>query len=356
LRCCYILFLIKQQSHHGLSKRERLAQWIYATGVHKILCRLPKQNSLLVLNYHRLGDPGSTPYDAGVFSTTAEEFEAQVAFITRHLLPVNLKEALAFITGNGTDGRRECRALITFDDGYLDNFEIAYPILKQYRVQGAFFLPTAFIGTQDLPWWDIVAFIVRTARTRKFTLQYPECLALDLNVNDVGEVIRQILRLFKRPEMTNSERFIAELETASRGHRPDVTGERCFMDWDEARQMYIGGMAIGGHTHTHRLLGRLPLPEQWQELTECRRILREKVGIDADAMAYPVGSTTSFTSETKYLVEQAGYRAAFSYYGGINRPGKLDRFDVHRVPVDWSTLQRFTIQTTFAALASCYWP
>jgi len=332
-----------------------MARWLYRTGIHHALGWLPKRDSLLILNYHRLGDPYSTPYDPGLFSATAEQFEAQVAFVARHLIPVTLKETLGLIEGGG-DSHHGCRALITFDDGYLDNFEIAFPILKRFGMQGVFFLPTAFIGTRGIPWWDTIAFLVRSARNRRFTLHYPEDLALDLDAAPLSAVLRRTLALYKRPEMTDSERFITELESACGGRRPNSGGERCFMDWDEVQQMIAGGMAIGGHTHTHRLLGRLPAGEQLQELTECRQALRAKAGITVETMAYPVGSHTSFTSQTKSLAAQAGYRAAFSYYGGINRPDRFDPFDVRRVAVDWSSLERFTMQTTFAALANRYWP
>ena len=71
--------------------------------------------------------------------------------------------------------------MITFDDGYLDNYEIAYPILRSHGAQGVFFLATGMVGSCEIPWWDRIAYLVKTARKRQFTLHYPADLAVDLD-------------------------------------------------------------------------------------------------------------------------------------------------------------------------------
>jgi peptidoglycan/xylan/chitin deacetylase (PgdA/CDA1 family) len=65
----------------------------------------------------------------------------------------HLDEAIDIAHGN-VPARN--RVLVTFDDGYLDNYTVAFPILRSLGVQGVFFLPTAFVGTGELPWWDII--------------------------------------------------------------------------------------------------------------------------------------------------------------------------------------------------------
>jgi peptidoglycan/xylan/chitin deacetylase (PgdA/CDA1 family) len=338
-------------------KKERLARWIHSTGAASLLRRFPQRNALLVINYHRVGDSGATPYDPAVFSADAADFRAQMEFLARHLVPVTLAEALSFLDHPAVPhptGR--CRALLTFDDGYRDNFEIAFPILRELGMQATFFLPTSFVGTAGIPWWDQIAYIVKGARRRAFTLSYPRAAAFDLDAAGLRNVLRQVLNLYKTPEMLDSDRFLAELETACAGKRPDG-GERCFMTWDQAAQMARGGMAIGAHTHTHRLLGRLSEAEQVEELEVPRRILREKAFVEADTIAYPVGARTSFTEETKTLTRQAGYRAGFSFYGGINEAGRvIDRYDVRRVGVDAQSLERFRVQTAAAATVGRWWP
>ncbi len=79
---------------------------------------------------------------------------------------------------------REPAALVTFDDGYRDNFEIAAPILRDRGVPATFFLPTAFLESPRLPWWDEVACIIkqtRAARARAAANPGLPPLAIDLD-------------------------------------------------------------------------------------------------------------------------------------------------------------------------------
>jgi peptidoglycan/xylan/chitin deacetylase (PgdA/CDA1 family) len=128
------------------------------------------------------------------------------------------------------------------------------------------------------------------------------------------------------------------------------------MNWDAVRRMLRDGMAVGAHSHTHRILGRLPENEQLKELLESREVLSRQAGIAVDTVAYPVGLRTSFTERTKALAKQSGYRAAFSFYGGINRSPLIDRFNILRVGADWQSDQRFQVQTAAAALVGRFWP
>jgi hypothetical protein len=102
-------------------KRELLARGLLWSGASFLLAQLPVRDSLLVLNYHRIGNAEDDLFDPGVFSATAEEFDNQIAYLKRRLSLVTLEEALAFIDGTEKEKTRCCRVLITFDDGYLDN-------------------------------------------------------------------------------------------------------------------------------------------------------------------------------------------------------------------------------------------
>ena len=166
--------------------------------------------------------------------------------------------------------------LITFDDGYLDNYEIAYPILRSHGTQGVFFLATSMVGTCHVPWWDHIAYLMKTARSRRFSLRYPADLAVDIDGNGLTESLRAILRSYKRPDNADPARFIRELAEEAKGEEPPGTLRR-FLNWDEAREMTRGGMAIGSHTHSHCVLSQLQPDQQYEELSKSRAILKEKV-------------------------------------------------------------------------------
>jgi peptidoglycan/xylan/chitin deacetylase (PgdA/CDA1 family) len=333
-------------------KRELLARVCTWAGLTRILESMPQRRALIVLNYHRLGNADETPFDSGVFSATAEQFESQIAYFKRRFHMTTLEEVFAMIGG---DVPRGTSMLITFDDGYLDNYTLAFPILRAQGVQGVFFLPTAFIGTRNLPWWDVIAYIVKQSVKERICLEYPEPVNFDLKAEGGKRVSMQILRLFTQPAVKDPERFIGELEKVCEVTRPEGGTERCFLDWHEARDMQVHGMAFGSHTHSHEILSRLSPESQREEARLSREILERELNQKIEILAYPVGLKHCFSAETVNILEQTGYRAAFSFYGGSNVPRKIQPFDIRRYGVADQSHARLRLQAALGAATGAPW-
>jgi peptidoglycan/xylan/chitin deacetylase (PgdA/CDA1 family) len=336
-------------------KRELLARGLFWSGAAFLLSQLPERDLLLVLNYHRIGNPDDDSFDPSVFSATTDQFNDQISYLKRHGSLVTLEEALAFADGTMKDKSNRCRILITFDDGYLDNYDIAFPILRSHGAQGVFFLATSMVGSCHVPWWDHIAYLMRTARKRRFSIRYPVDLVVDIERNGLTKSLQDILSLYKKPENADGPRFIRELGDATEGEDLPKTLRR-FISWDEAREMCEGGMAIGSHTHSHQVLSQLDLKEQFEELSQSRSILKKQLGLDADVLAYPVGGRASFSDQTQLVARDVGYRAAFSFRGGTNMRGKTAPYDVKRIGVYGQSLCRFQVQAAFCGLTGNYWP
>ena len=246
--------------------------------------------------------------------------------------------------------------MITFDDGYLDNYQIAYPILRSHGAQGVFFLATSMVGSSEMPWWDRIAYLVKTrAQTPDSLSAIRHELAVDIETNGIDASLNHILKFYKLPDNSNPAHFLQELAQEAGGEESPATPRR-FLDWTEAREMIAGGMAIGSHTHSHCVLSQLPPESQREELSQSRNILRDKLGIAARALAYPVGGKTSFTAETQDAARQAGYRAAFSFYGGTNLPNGINPYNVNRIGVGGQSMNRFRVQTAICRVSGSYWP
>ena len=336
-------------------KRELLARGLFWSGASFLLSQLPPRDSLLVLNYHRIGNPDDDIFDPGVFSATAEQFNNQISYLKRHVSLVTLEEALAYVEGTIKDSKSQCRVLITFDDGYLDNYNIAFPILRSHGAQGVFFLATSLVGSCHLPWWDHIAYLVKTARRRRFSLSYPSDLLVDIDKNGLWESRQSILKSYKSPANTDPKRFLDELVEVARGDAPPRTTRR-FLNWDEAREMSEAGMKFGSHTHSHLVLSQLEPGRQLQELSESRKILKEQLGVEVDVLAYPVGNKASFSEQTQEMARETGYRVAFSHYGGRNAQGKISPYDVKRTKMVNQSWIRFQVQTDVCRSTGCYWP
>jgi peptidoglycan/xylan/chitin deacetylase (PgdA/CDA1 family) len=157
-------------------------------------------------------------------------------------------------------------------------------------------------------------------------------------------VIRAVLNLYKSPLTEDGEGFLAMLEEACGAARPQA-GQRSFMNWEEAAAMGRAGMAIGSHTRRHEILSKLTAEEQFDELLSSRQEIEDRLGWPATAIAYPVGLAGTFSPVTLAAAEQAGYHAGFSFYGGFNPWGGMERFDIRRVPVERPTKALFELRT-----------
>lgn len=315
-------------------KREVIAKFSERLGLTALAEQLPRRRGLLVLNYHRVGDPDKTPYDPGVFSASTAEFDWQLAYIKRHFRVTTLEEAVWL--ASHPSRFRTTEVLITFDDGYLDNYTNAFPILRAHGVQGTFFLPTSYLDSTLVPWWDGIAYVIRHTSKARIILRYPTQAEFVLG-DKIRTSLRDILRLYKSAAVVDTNRFCDELSEACEVPFPYSSADRLFMTWSEARDMSLAGMAIASHTHSHEVLSKLTPEEQLKELQLSRSLLEKNLGIHVQAVAFPVGARTAFNCETQVATDRAGYAAAFSFYGGFNSHCKIQTLDVRREDVEHGT-------------------
>jgi peptidoglycan/xylan/chitin deacetylase (PgdA/CDA1 family) len=302
-------------------------------GVLERLTRV-RQKSLLALTYHRIGHPGLPAnrfYDP-VVSATPEEFEAQVAFLASRYRIVSLQDLDNLDGDRGGRGRKP-HVLITFDDGYRDNYEVALPILSRYDAPATFFIPTRNIENPSVPWWDQVAYLLKHTSAPYLRIdRYPGDPA-PIVVNP-GErpaeharraAITATIAAFIAGDIDEESSFLARLEQQAQvtvDQKP--LARELFMGWDELGCLVRAGMSIGSHGHSHRALARLDTSLQRQEITESKQVLEAKLGRAVTAIAYPYGWEGTFSAETLELAGQAGYRWGFSSLEGINRCADLE--------------------------------
>jgi peptidoglycan/xylan/chitin deacetylase (PgdA/CDA1 family) len=325
-------------------KRELLARLSGRLGILGLLERLATARpSLVVFTYHRIAEPAADPYYDPVISATPDSFQAQVDAIGRRMGVLTLTEAMERIASGGP--WRETAALITFDDGYRDNFEVAAPILRARGIPATFFLPTAFIETPRLPWWDKVACIIKRTHVRELELPRrpagngsagPPPLRIDLDAVSRAEAIRPIIAAFLDETIRDGPWFLDMLaDRAEVAVDDEAMARSLFASWDQVRRLTgaDAGLSVGSHGHSHRKLAGLDGDSQRRELADSKRILEDRLGREVAALAYPYGWPGAYTAETKALAAEAGYRAAFVAIEGVNRPGALDPFEIRRLNV-----------------------
>jgi hypothetical protein len=159
-----------------------------------------------------------------------------------------------------------------------------------------------------------------------------------------------LLSIYKTRQSLDKDRFLREISSAT-GTGDERPCERLFIDKAELKEMSENGMAIGSHTHSHPLLSHLCPERQLEEVSVSKQMLEQDLGIEIQSLAYPVGAPDSFNEQTQEALRKAGYRIAFSFYGGKNIAGKTGRYDVRRHHVgvgDGEPL--FKVRTSTAAI------
>jgi peptidoglycan/xylan/chitin deacetylase (PgdA/CDA1 family) len=320
-----------------MSRRQRFASLLYQTGVLRAALAFRSAVStpwLSVLTYHRFPGPAEKEaFDDGVIDVTPAAFDRQISCLKKHFNLVGLDELCAFAAGKELPPNA---VAITFDDGYLDNYDVALPILKRHDAKAIFFVPTAYISERRTYWWDRVAYTVKHSARDRIELEYP--FRIDITLSNRTLAIERILRLVKTHQPLDLPRFLDELTKAA-----DISWshamERAFADqllltWDHVRALRQAGMDVQSHTRTHRVLQTLDDDALLDELAGSRADLERELGEPARALAYPVGTPIAERSPIRAALEKAGYELGFSNGTGSNPiNGPVDRFNICRQTV-----------------------
>lgn len=262
----------------------------------------------LVLMYHRVipgGEATSTFVQPGMY-VTPETFERHLRFLTAHFQVLSFERLLARWR-DGTWDHRARYCTITFDDGWLDNYRYAYPLLREYGAPATIFLPTDLIGTNTWLWFDRLSCLLHHyghAHDR-------------LTASDMDRIIEGAKSLTETARAAFIQSIADELGIAT----PE---SRRFISWAEAREMSGHGVAFGSHTCTHAMLSRLDRPALDRELRRSLEVLEAQQVAWVPVLAYPNGDHDDAVVQA---ARAAGYRAAVTTVPGAesSRPADLLR-------------------------------
>ncbi|MFT6907291.1 MAG: peptidoglycan/xylan/chitin deacetylase (PgdA/CDA1 family) [Oleiphilaceae bacterium] len=305
-------------------------------------------NGVYVYTYHRIGDKYATDYDRAVFSCTTEALEQQIIAINKNFKIITSEQLRKIVDTNERINDRY--ALITFDDGYLDNYNQAFPVLKKHKVPGIFYLPTDFIDSEIVPWWDEIAYLLRNSCNESYQLpEQPDIYFLDKN--NIDAVIRKIISQAKLIKNISILEVLEDIrknfpQALNKFNKLGNEEKTLFMNWMQAREMSDNGMEIGSHTMSHQILSQLSDKEQELEITQSKHIIEEKIGRKVLSIAYPVGLYNCYTEKSCTISKQADYIIGFNKEAGKNKT-IANPYDIHRLSVDTDDLNLMKFYSRF---------
>ncbi len=324
------------------TSRQRLCSILDRVGLIEGVLRLRSRLGspyLTVLTYHRVFDlPVEYQFDRGVVDVGPEAFDAQLKVLGKYFNVVGIDEICAHYAGE--QKLPPNAAVVTFDDGYLDNLQFAAPILKDNGMRGVFFIATQYVEDRRIYWWDRINYLLHHAQPgrQRVELSYPTRLILDLE-NDRPAALGTLLQLLKIQFALDVERVLGELAEGL-GVPWDRELERelssgFVMTWDDVRALRKMGMDIGSHTRSHRALQTVPLDQLAGELSGAKEDLERELGEPISSISYPIGRSIAALGPIVQALRDAGYQLGFTNASGAQPLwGESDCFDLRRIAVE----------------------
>lgn len=321
--------LIKQLFPSG--KRELLGNCLHLTAAHKWMPSVSHYSGLAVYNYHRVGNPDQCQQNPALISATQENFEQQVRLLkqTSDVIRIDdLKDVL-----NSSRGRY---SLITFDDGYEDNYSLAFPVLKQAGVSATFFLTSGFLDRKATAWWDDIYLMFKYTGRQDWN-SLTDLVAGDMP-HDVPQYSREqiadlMIRYYWSLPQEQANTFLEQLSQFTGVFPQKASPGTQWMTWDMARLMRDGGMDFGAHTVSHPILTRINKDQLASEIQKSKSRIETELNLSIRTLSYPVGLMDCFNDQVIETLQANGIDFGFSFYGGTQPLGEYNSYDIPRMGV-----------------------
>ncbi|MEK6733184.1 MAG: polysaccharide deacetylase family protein [Candidatus Omnitrophota bacterium] len=267
----------------------------YYSGIAGLFLQVAKfyrHPALLILTYHRVYDSLA---DYEYLGVSRDVFESHIKFIKDNFKVVSMQEGIGALCEIKS---KEIYAAINLDDGYMDNYINAFPVLKKYNIPATIFLTTDFIGKSHIFWWDrvfnIMSFVGSSRLESGIETDRIDKILVNKNEDEIEGFIRDMEKRYGYKE----------------NHVPCP-----MLGWAEIKEMSNSGISFEAHTKTHKNLCLLKDRKVLEELTGSKNAIEAGLGKEVFGFSYPFGI---FDQRIKGLVKQAGFKYARTSFKAFN--------------------------------------
>jgi peptidoglycan/xylan/chitin deacetylase (PgdA/CDA1 family) len=290
---------------------------LYFTGAHAALRPLTGGVGAILMLHHVRPGRADRFQPNHLLEVTPKFFERVIRRLRRSRIDlVSLDEMHRRLdTGDFPRRRFVC---ITFDDGYRDNLQFAYPVLKKYEVPFAIYVATSFADRIGELWWLALEAVIAQNDMIGVELDGEDRRFDCRTVKDKYEVFNYIYNwLRQRPSEQELRRLVRDLCARNRVDLASFCAELC-MNWDELGELAADPLVtIGAHTVNHPILTKLDDKAVRAELSQSRDVIAAALGTRPLHLAYPVGDRSAAGPREFRIARELGFKTAVTTRPGV---------------------------------------
>jgi peptidoglycan/xylan/chitin deacetylase (PgdA/CDA1 family) len=321
---------------------------LYYLGILHLLQRIRLRRRAVVLMYHRVlvADEQRKTGSHPALVVDRETFADQMALLKKRFHVLSIEEFADRLTRRVPFPPSSC--LITFDDGWKDNFTHAFPILKAAELPAVIFLPVNFIGRHRLFAREALTHLLvqavsiaakNPARASELRALLRTCgleHVLDLPASsDPRPGVVEFLSAYRFLSTPTIEPVVEKLSVLLNAGDELRDDTDTFIDWEQVQKMAREGVSFGGHGVEHKVLTQVAPPVAEFEIAESKRVMDAKSQSSPLTFSYPGGG---WNPELAAVVKASGYALAFTTDTGhvacTDDPFTLRRLNIHEDVTD----------------------
>jgi peptidoglycan/xylan/chitin deacetylase (PgdA/CDA1 family) len=316
-----------------------ISLFAYSSGLARYASSVNKQHSRIpILMYHSICDNSKKTYTQSCLmlrgmSVTSKSFAAHIHHISKRYTVIGLDDLVSFIAM----GRKlpNNPLVLTFDDGYRDNYINAKPILEKYGFKAAFFPIGNVLAGKKFAWPYTLYRLIDLLFRQHFTITIEGFPVINV---EHPEKTRELLLATKLRDyisnfpMVEREAIVDTIAKANSIQDEELYGSNAFMNLTELQELDKQGHIIGSHTMSHDALIRYTPQELIAELVKSKEIIAPFRHTGLSCFAYPFGSKQTFNDGIKHSIKSAGFDCAVSTVEGLN-DATTDLYELRRIEI-----------------------
>lgn len=267
--------------------KQHLKQFIRRSSVLR-LRQAMRGTGPIILYYHSVCDDPEQQrnYISTGITTSTASFREHMRILRSEYDPISLTDVASWLDGQTQLSNNS--VVVTFDDGFADNYEVAAPLLEEFDIQGTFYLTAGCIEQQTLPWFSKIRYLLEQGVTKGARIRHPlSDLKADLSQPDgyrrgwlmFGECCAKTCG-DKQNSWVN---FLADQVQSTY----DEDNAPRMMTWENARELHQRGHLLGNHTMSHPNMAYLSFEDQADEITSAHDMLTDRLGVATQHFSYP---------------------------------------------------------------------